>query len=84
MQWADLALPVQVVAATRRDGINGEMVHELQALLHGDLFQQALKVQSPTYGPEPLARRASVRDWPRFCTLFHAWHAPGVSDSGAQ
>ena len=47
VKWPELALPAEVVVATMHDGINGEMVRELQSLLHDALFSQALKVRSP-------------------------------------
>ena len=47
VKWPELALPAEVVAATMHDGVNGEMVRELRALLHDAAFGRALKVQNP-------------------------------------
>jgi len=46
VKWPELALPAEVVVATMHDGVNGEMVREMRALLHDDVFSRALKVQS--------------------------------------
>lgn len=45
IDWAQLALPAEVVAAVSRDGVNGDMVLELQALLYSAVFERALKVR---------------------------------------
>ncbi len=46
VNWAELALPGSVVAAVAQDGINGDMLREVQAVLHSAAFEQALKARS--------------------------------------
>ena len=46
VRWPELALSADVVAATMHDGVNGEMVRELRALLQDEVFSTALKVRS--------------------------------------
>ena len=46
VNWAELALPAGVVAAVAHDGINGDMLREVQVLLRSAAFTRALKVRS--------------------------------------
>ena len=61
MNWAELALPAEVVAAAGRDGVNGDMVRELKALLHGAVFARALKVRGRLSCVTLVAWNISVR-----------------------
>ena len=45
INWAELALPAAVVAAAAPDGVNGDMLRELQSLLHSAAFKRALKAR---------------------------------------
>ncbi len=49
VNWGKLALPAGVGAAVAHDGINGDMLREVQAMLHSAAFELALKVRSQAF-----------------------------------